>query len=653
MIRTIQILLFLLFLGINAIAQEQLVPIGTNIDLKSYTQTKIQNVKTSKAADTLSLPIVDDFAMEGPYPSDKIWSDNLAFVNHSYGINMPSIGVATLDAIDSQGAVYSSITQYPSEADQLTSHPIDLSYSASDSVYLSFYYQPQGLGDCPEEGDSLLVEFYSPDDDTWHPVWKAYVIQEDDEPLKINELNYINKSTKEIGKTDNFLLYENFFLVLIPIQENKFLKRGFRFRFRNFVSINTTPESKESNLDHWNIDFVYLDKSRNMYDTIINDLAFARDIESLLHNYEAIPWSHFLRASAYEMKDSIEITYANLSDQHKNITREFEIIDLSGQNETYAFTGGGGDDLDPFAFESYKRKLNYIFPYEFGEDSAAFEIKSYLITDTLTANIPYRWNDTTRFYQRFYNYYAYDDGIPESGYGLAYNNSEYAKVAIEFNTYVKDTLQAVQIFFNKTLKNNEIFFNIKVWAYEDGLPGEELLTVEYVKPQYENELNKFYTYKFDEKIILNGKFFIGWQKSNTTEMLNVGFDKNNINNDKVYTTIYGNWAESRVEGTIMIRPVFGKPFEVISSGNPDFTEDETEMILYPNPAHDHINININSASQFTDKKIEIINMQGSVVYSGILNNEPVNISNLSKGLYFVKVTCDNNNILVEKLLINK
>ena len=44
-------------------------------------------------------------------------------------------------------------------ADYLSSQPINLDYSADKNIYLSFYYQPQGFGDSPEETDSLILEF--------------------------------------------------------------------------------------------------------------------------------------------------------------------------------------------------------------------------------------------------------------------------------------------------------------------------------------------------------------------------------------------------------------------------------------------------------------------------------------------------------------
>ena len=57
--------------------------------------------------------------------------------------------------------------------------------------------------------------------------------------------------------------------------------------------------------------------------------------------------------------------------------------------------------------------------------------------------------------QEFYNYYAYDDGIPEKGYGVTPHNSS---LASQFSISVPDTLQGVQILFNRTFKDAMIKF---------------------------------------------------------------------------------------------------------------------------------------------------------------------------------------------------
>lgn len=52
--------------------------------------------------------------------------------------------------------------------------------------------------------------------------------------------------------------------------------------------------------------------------------------------------------------------------------------------------------------------------------------------------------------QGFYNYFAYDDGTPEFGYGL---EPARAMLAYQFRLVTMDTLSGVQLYFNRTLND--------------------------------------------------------------------------------------------------------------------------------------------------------------------------------------------------------
>ncbi len=109
--------------------------------------------------DTLELPFFDDFSYNSPIANINLWQKSSVFVNRTYPINPPTIGVVTLDGLDSNGLAYDiNISNFSGFADKLTSHPIDLSNS-TNPLFLMFYYQPQGLGDNPQTEDSLILEF--------------------------------------------------------------------------------------------------------------------------------------------------------------------------------------------------------------------------------------------------------------------------------------------------------------------------------------------------------------------------------------------------------------------------------------------------------------------------------------------------------------
>ena len=59
------------------------------------------------------------------------------------------------------------------KSDQLTSQPLNLSYTPADNIWLSFFYQAGGLGDSPEPNDSLTLQFLAPEENKWYSVWKA------------------------------------------------------------------------------------------------------------------------------------------------------------------------------------------------------------------------------------------------------------------------------------------------------------------------------------------------------------------------------------------------------------------------------------------------------------------------------------------------
>lgn len=642
--------IFLISGSISLKAQESLTGLQVNPKIKKLYLSKSKD-KATKEKSPVELPFIDDFAKSIGYADSSLWQDEYVFINQTYAYNPLSIGVTTLDAIDGTGAIYSNASSYAFGADTLTSKSINLYYPGDNTIFLSFYYQPGGLGDTPEIKDSLILEFYSVDS-VWNKIW--HVVFNANDSVLTEKHTYGDTTIKTIEGDTLTDLKRSFQQVIIPVNEDQYLDSSFQFRFRNYASLSTSTsaESKASNADHWHIDYVILNKDRSINDTIVDDVAFSEPIGSLLKTYEALPWSHFSRANAYEMEDSISITYRNLNDEAKNIEREFEIEDLKGATGTYFFTGGTGDDIPPFSFETYKRWIDYIFPYDPLTDSALFEVRSYLVTETTPELSPYRWNDTTRFSQKFYNYYAYDDGTAENGYGIIGEGTERAMVAMRFNSYKKDTLRGVQIFFNQTLNNiNQYKFKLHIWKETNGKPGNIIYTQEGLKPQSEDELNKFTAYILDSIIILENSFFIGWQKElNTTEMLNIGFDVNRVNNDKLYYNFSGNWVQSQFEGTIMIRPLFGKEINVSTGTISPPKNQFLEYTIYPNPASDILNININD--QFIENyRFTIFDIYGRVFIDETSQQSTLDISGLNPGIYFIRISNSKGTNTTKKFMV--
>ena len=132
---------------------------------------------------------------------------------------------------------------------------------------------------------------------------------------------------------------------------------------------------------------------------------------------------------------------------------------------------------------------------------------------------------------------------------------------MRFNLAKPDTLKAVQMHFEQNLVDvSASAFQIVVWENDGGIPGNPIDTCQLLFfPEYTNEYNGFYQYVLEDPIYLSSSFFIGWQQF-YSDLLNIGLDKNTVNNDRMFYNIGSSWQQSSCsgcEGSWMMRPVFG------------------------------------------------------------------------------------------------
>ena len=71
--------------------------------------------------------------------------------------------------------------------------------------------------------------------------------------------------------------------------------------------------------------------------------------------------------------------------------------------------------------------------------------------------------------------------------------------------------------------------------------------------------------------------------------------------------------------------------------------------FYPNPAEDQINIRF--SPDVSCERVEIYGMDGKLYHQQNFNLNTVNISNLTNGIYMMKVTLDNGNTYTEKVVV--
>ncbi|HOK26290.1 MAG TPA: T9SS type A sorting domain-containing protein [Bacteroidales bacterium] len=608
----------LLFYGNCINAQEVVTGLSRNIYLQAN-KSLSESTKSTQSADTLELPFFDDFSDSYIYPDSKRWKDKFAFINNTYSVKQISAGVATLDALDSDGRLYETASSFVFEADHLTSKPINLNYNSDDNIYLSFFYEAGGLSDKPEPGDSLVLQFWAPAEQEWFRIWKA--------PL--NETN-------------------GFKPVIINIADSRFLKKGFRFRFINHASLSSavSDPSMAGNSDIWNIDYILLDKNRHPADTIPPDVAFTLPVRSVLKTYEEMPWNQFRQVFLSEMGPYITINYRNNDRIVRNVTRSFQITDVYNNSVVHSFTAGA-TNIDSGAVVTYNAGLIYTFNSS-STDSALFRIKCYLTTDAFDR----KQNDTIVYYQRFGRCFAYDDGTSEGGYGISGLGSRNAMLAYRFKSFVPDTLRAVQICFNDSYQNaNQRAFDLMVWDNNKGIPGNVIYTQEDMVVKQGESINGFYTYVLDKPVEIIGDFFVGWRQRSET-FLNAGFDLNTPHNGRQLYYLNGEWNVSQMSGSVMIRPVFGPEIKSSDINNPLYNE--MRIKIWPNPASEYIYIGIGNQPLVSDIGITIIDLAGRIILkSNYYNSDRLDISALPAGIYFVSASAKSKILGTTRLIISR
>ncbi|MGA1976409.1 MAG: T9SS type A sorting domain-containing protein [Bacteroidales bacterium] len=593
----LNIILILLCLS-SAKSQEVFVGLQSNPLLKKAHHRSPKSL----IADTLKLPFFDDFSGYRIFPDSTKWSDDNVFINDTYTDDQITAGVATFDALDDQGRLYDTLSSVTFPADHLTSLPIDLTYQPSDSILLSFYYQPGGLADIPDVNDSLTLQFYAPSEDQWYSVWRV------------------------LGGS-----YQKFRLATVRIDQPRFLQKGFRFRFINYVSLNVdySDPSIVGNCDIWNLDYVLLDKNRTSADTVFHDVAFRKPFRSLLNTYEAMPMRQFSQIYLQEMGSSIPLYLRNNDTITRNVTRDFEIRNIY-QNSLVDSSSAGAENISPLTNDVSNADIIYTFSMN-NLDSALFKIKAWIITDVFDP----KQNDTVVYYQVFNNYFAYDDGSAEEGYGITGLGSINARVAYRFQSYTADTLRAVKICFNDSYnESNKVAFNLVVWDDDNGQPGDVLYTKEGVMVEQGTSINGFYTYALSSPVPVNGVFYVGWKQLSET-FLNVGYDINTPPKDRQFYWINGAWNLTQGTGSIMIRPVVGPP--LITAVNEVPYTKPNKLHFWPNPAKDHITIDPESIPLSGVTYISIFDMQGRELLN-VPCTGSVDLSSLHEGIYIMKMT---------------
>jgi len=600
--------LILLVSVLQLSAQEKVNPLAFNKALEG------KKSNTFKLSTSLGLPFFDDFSYDGPYADPTLWIDEHAFVNYTYAIDPISLGVATLDGLDSNGLPHDATAQASQSlpSDTLTSQPIDLSLlSPADDVYLSFYYQAQGWGFELTSGDSLVLEFKN-DSLNWERAWFSNGIELDD-----------------------------FQLAILKVDSTDYFHDDFQFRFRNYASIT-------GNNDQWHLDHVRMDNNRSADDIILQDVAILYEPSSILTNYTEMPWNQFYNYQATELNSQHFLSLRNNDNVTINTTYEYIISEVSSADilasqAPSAINFSAGIILDQSLSEPFTITTNYP------GDSVKF-MMDYTIDPS---GDQYPQNNNFNKVLCFGNQLAYDDGSSELSYGIY---TDGASLAMEYSLNEADSLRAVAIFFTTvTGYQSDRFFSLVVWDDIDltggGLNANEIARLDLQTPEYQPMHNGFSYFILPEAVAVSGTFYIGMIQEGEDEF-HLGYDKNNIADEHTYYNLSGEWIPSNLNGSVMMRPVLGG--KLPTSVNVEESFIENDLRVYPVPADDIIYLSSESIG-LENMTVSLVDMKGSTVLTESLSagdfHTSVNIQNLLSGIYILEVRDKAGSRIIQKKII--
>jgi len=276
---------------------------------------------------------------------------------------------------------------------------------------------------------------------------------------------------------------------------------------------------------------------------------------------------------------------------------------------------------------------NFVFDNSPSTDAAFWNIKFYSQTEP-DIN---QYNDTSYLLQELSNYYAYDDGTAEMGYGL---NVAGGKLAYRYDLIGADSLRAVRMYFNPIANQPPLLppddgsFLVTVWS---SLNPEVIQhqNFSFSSPQYRLDgIDNFVEYELDSAIRVEGTIYVGWVQTNPANM-NLGFDRNRNNSNRIFYNTGGSFANTSFQGSLMMRPVMIAPVDPWA-GIADL-DAPGDLLIFPNPASDAVRIAL-SGDMPPRASVQCIDATGRTVWS-----ERVNVTNefstasIANGVYVLRV----------------
>lgn len=635
-----KITISIILISFTCLSAQRITSLGYNHAILNALEEESHKITPKALTDTIihfDTEFFEDFSTYHyeVFPRPDRWKDRYAFINSTYPDSMISLGVATLDALDERGLPWYSEINKVIPSDTLTSNDFHFDSEITEPVFFSFFYQPGGKGDIPEGidtiggqsgngRDSLLLEFFQPDSAVWEKVY------------------YTLDNTKP----------HNFTQVILRV-DTIYLKKGFKFRFRNYTSANLNniqgqDLGKVANNDHWHIDYIWMKETSDSTElTRLNDITVVKPLLPILTGYTAVPYHHFFSAQVLSERTTIPFSFRTTypgrpSTDVIQTRRFFRSYNLKNNNERLRDINLN-NDLNPNVWYDFADNFTSGFEYlDYGDGIGQFELEAFIKVESENQRLE---NDTARRKETYYDHYAYDDGSAEYSFGLSGEKQDLNRIAQRFRVFrpsdKPDSLWAVLIYFAKSIDSTTIDaeFRLSIRKNDGPIPAKEEIyssgRITYY-PDYSRGLNGFTRIDIDPPLLITDTFFVVIEQLNG--YVGIGYDINHNSSGNTFTyTLTGSeytWTNnsSLRKGSLMIRPSF-KSHDIITPTE-QIVKASSEIKIYPNPATTELKF----TSFIPDNSyylIKIYTLMGILVTDMETDQNNIDISNLKKGMYIL------------------
>jgi len=643
-----------LLLGATAHAQTPLVltpqPLLADPGRAATAGPAATNVAQQRTA-ALALPFFDDFTLpRDGQPSPLRWQGAAldypdgsgatrryvgggAYVSNRLAIEPLTRGTATLDGLRANGQPYSAVSaSFYSKTDTLTSQAIDLSgLTAGANVYLSYAWQAGTLAGAPAANGSstpvyLTLEFLD-NVGRWNTIWTY---------------NGANKTTK-------------FRQQIFAVSQAGYFHSGFRFRFR-------AAGNQASSRDAFGVDYVYLNRNRTANDTIFQDIATSRALNSPLQSYTAMPAWQYAAAGSSVLNPAMNTTVNNLTPSGNPTPISWlgtvQELTSGGFGGATWLTGSqpllagvrqvpvqGDARTAPLPTATTARRYRYTLALQTNE------------TNPLT--LP---NDSTYRDLDLADYYAFDDGTAEAFLGLpAINNGPVSYYAYGISAAKNDQVKAIRlapVFNNIPLTQGGENFQsrsvtVAVWADNNGQPAATPLATQTMT--IPNPLptagQVFFEIPFATPVAVSGRFYIGFGQTSGGQFLPYGYDLNDISTaPTLFYNAQNTWSKPTLTtpGTLMVRAVMNNG--VLATQAQQAVN--ARFGLYPNPAPTGTTVAV-SGPAF--RRAAVLDVLGRPVWqqpTAEAGQATLRLpATLPGGVYLVQLTLPDGSLATRRLLV--